>query len=723
VDLIVREICSNDGASDIYSLSAGEFLFGAGGAGGAPIVVASSDGEHFHTRISPTEHGLRAHLAAGARIFACGEQGGLFVTEDRGATWKTIATNFSECLNALAFQDGVFVAGEGGFVARVGEDGVERIKGLKSSVNAMIAHGGALLFMCKSGSAYAWDGKRFKRTPLMKNALSGIAASPKRTLVAVGEGGAIFRKAPAKKWTRVRVDMKYDFASVAWTAAGFVVVGAEGVLLVSNDDGKKFELIETSTDAHLWSIAPSGSGAFIGGDSDMILHLVEEDDETWKGKPDLFGKDLTPREKEEEEEEEEERAEIDETPLTQAEIEKASERWIREGLAFKKDLNAYVRRIYEVGHENAGTEPEETRKDMAPLVTRAIVQLNRENRTKELRKLFPPSYEPFDYEDIGDTVAPVFALSDGRVLAGANGTIYACSDKIEDQHVRTFGASHDRRFFAKLTKEITVHEGWDAAARTRIALSSRLAHAGELTLTPFPDGERVLVSSDAGIFIVSEKKSTQLYPQKGKADLSYPHAALSPDAKTIALGCQDSAHLVFRDFDGEWSLAAEIEPASEYPNAAGFHDARPLVALASCHFGHSATSMLDLLKIDKMPKNKVFRASVREKDEGVTLLDAPRWVWAILPRKKGFMLGDRSGYVWYKGFEGELIAYVFIGSTINSLAQSEDKRHIVCGSYAGYAVELDTGAEETDPHLLTSAKRLAESRRWIFWRGFPPMVW
>jgi len=85
-------------------------------------------------------------------------------------------------------------------------------------------------------------------------------------------------------------------------------------------------------------------------------------------------------------------------------------------------------------------------------VTRAIVQLNREKRFADLRALFPPAYEPFDYEDIGQAVGPVFPLEDGRVIAATERRVYCLGDtSIEEQpETITFGVSPRSRFFAKL---------------------------------------------------------------------------------------------------------------------------------------------------------------------------------------------------------------------------------------------------------------------------------
>src|SRR6476469_2285728 len=77
-------------------------------------------------------------------------------------------------------------------------------------------------------------------------------------------------------------------------------------------------------------------------------------------------------------------------------LDEASARWIREGRALSSALNAYVQRIYEVGHEEAGVEPAETRKDLADYVREQLVALNAEGKFREARLLFPPAYEPFD---------------------------------------------------------------------------------------------------------------------------------------------------------------------------------------------------------------------------------------------------------------------------------------------------------------------------------------
>ncbi|HEY5946673.1 MAG TPA: hypothetical protein VIV40_14320, partial [Kofleriaceae bacterium] len=154
-----------------------------------------------------------------------------------------------------------------------------------------------------------------------------------------------------------------------------------------------------------------------------------------------------------------------------------------------------------------------------------------------------------------------------------------------------------------------------------------------------------------------------------------------------------------------------FDPVSSYPHYAAFHHDRPNVVFNSCHalYG-SATLAVDL---DRLIAGKAKQAEV---------LDRRAWVYCVGSTKFGYMLGDRSGYIWAFDFEGNQQWYAFLGSTLTAMDVSPDGTKVIAGSFAGIVVELDLTAKQSDPRLLTDGP-VTDLARWLFWQGHEPMIW
>ncbi len=410
-----------------------------------------------------------------------------------------------------------------------------------------------------------------------------------------------------------------------------------------------------------------------------------------------------------------------EKSLGEEELAKASARWIDEGKKFYASLNAFVAQFYEKDAPKIDDEPEETRKDMATFIQRAAIQLNREKRTGDLRRMFPPSYEAFDYENIGLTIKPALYADDETILACVDGVVRRIDkDRVETlDDVRAFGRSRDRKHFALAYDDrIEIRGGLQRPVTTSFVLPKKFDAKSILTLDIFPDGERVLVATSSHVSIISQRGVERIHPEKEDAS-DYVHAALSPDGRTMACGDQNSAHRIFISEGGRFVLAADVEPASSYPCFAMFHDDGAHLALSSCHFSRSATLSMELGALAKKKKKSL---ALDARSERVTVLDDRRWMYSGVSREKGFLLGDRHGYAWYFAFDGALLAYLHIGSTMHSIDVSADGRRLLLGTCAGILAEIDR-ATPPDEYKVTSFPKGAEIRRSVFWRGFPDLVW
>jgi hypothetical protein len=131
----------------------------------------------------------------------------------------------------------------------------------------------------------------------------------------------------------------------------------------------------------------------------------------------------------------------------------------------------------------------------------------------------------------------------------------------------------------------------------------------------------------------------------------------------------------------------------------------------SCHglYG-SATLAVDLDRV------------ITGKDKQADVLDRRAWVYGAATTKFGYLLGDRSGYIWAFDFAGKQQWYVFLGSTLTAMDISPDRTKLLAGSFAGIIVELDLAANASDPRLLTDGP-VTDLARWLFWQGHQPMIW
>ncbi|MDR2920425.1 MAG: hypothetical protein LBV72_13815 [Tannerella sp.] len=208
--------------------------------------------------------------------------------------------------------------------------------------------------------------------------------------------------------------------------------------------------------------------------------------------------------------------------------------------------------------------------------------------------------------------------------------------------------------------------------------------------------------------------------------LDYPHAAVSPDDKYIAVGSQSSSHIVLKEQEGEWVETANIVPRSEYPNIACFNDRTrvPILGLGSCHFQQSGTLGVYVEQIEGL------EASGWEMDsEAIWVIDDSKWIFSMYPSGQGFYLGANDGYIWRKMVYNEA-DYLYIGGTIMSIDISPDNSYLIAGTHSGQVVVLRWDEREqeegknprVDPYLITNLPVIDE-KRYVFMAGHDPMVW
>ncbi|MBA2544472.1 MAG: hypothetical protein H0V17_32820 [Deltaproteobacteria bacterium] len=97
----------------------------------------------------------------------------------------------------------------------------------------------------------------------------------KKTLILLGDGGLVLRSTnDGASWKKIPIESRNDLEKLLVTRYGIFVVGAQGSLLVSHDDGMSFQGLATKLDAHLWSLAELDGDLIIGGEQGMLWRIT-----------------------------------------------------------------------------------------------------------------------------------------------------------------------------------------------------------------------------------------------------------------------------------------------------------------------------------------------------------------------------------------------------------------------------------------------------------------
>ena len=416
---------------------------------------------------------------------------------------------------------------------------------------------------------------------------------------------------------------------------------------------------------------------------------------------------------------------------------------------------------------DSGEMPTDPRKSAAPTVlqlARVVHAHGDDDLAQRFRQRFAFAPDAFALRasDAGRCIGPVFALEDGRVLARIGAEYEASAHWVVLQGARHtpvhglkgLGRSVDRQVFARCEgRDVCTHQGFDGPVIARFALPHGneglppyLALSEGATgqrcdeLIPFNDGQRVLLRNPTGIYLLSPtgsgRPAQRLHPQTFDEDGPYTwrknqmdedededasghratvlsldmlHMALSPDEQFIAVGDQDSAHVLL---DAQGTVLAEYDPVSSYPHHAVFsHDGKRLFANA-CHLYNGCT-----LSAPVPPQPLSADA------EDMPLLDTHLRVYASAAQPGLVVLGGAHGYLHAICDDGQRLWRHHIGSTISAIEVSCDGSTLWAASYGGYLARLEHSEAGMDPYAIGTSPYV-ETGRWIFWRDEAgPLRW
>jgi hypothetical protein len=248
-----------------------------------PACLYSHDGGHAFVQWSPpAEPGLRDVYVDDGTLWVVGELGMIATTTD-GASWNIIEHDETACLFAIRRDANrhLWILGDDGVVlrSRTGER-YERVANLST--------GRVLNLLCEPTSMWLMDSNgllqrttprgELAEVPLgvlrARRPLTALVRTVARTLLLIGDGGLILRSTTdGAWWHRISIDSHVDLEKIILTRYGIFVVGDDGALLVSHDDGRSFQGLETAMNWHLWSIAEIAGDLLIGGDRGRLWRI------------------------------------------------------------------------------------------------------------------------------------------------------------------------------------------------------------------------------------------------------------------------------------------------------------------------------------------------------------------------------------------------------------------------------------------------------------------
>ncbi len=237
---------------------------------------------------------------------------------------------------------------------------------------------------------------------------------------------------------------------------------------------------------------------------------------------------------------------------------------------------------------------------------------------------------------------------------------------------------------------------------------------------PFPDGRCVLLVSSQGIYLLTPEGCRRILPTGGGAagdplaHLAMEHGAVSRDGSLIAVGCQDSNHLIYND---RLELIGDIGNPSSCPHCAAFSADHSVILLNACHFYQGTTIGVPTRLLPGLT-TRPYPADAR-----TPVLEGSSRVYAAASRADEFIIGDATGYVRAFGLDGTPRWRQFIGSSIGDIDVAADGRVLAVSTAAGFVVTFLLDGKGQEPHQIGTGRH-PETARWLFWRGEQkPLRW
>lgn len=405
------------------------------------------------------------------------------------------------------------------------------------------------------------------------------------------------------------------------------------------------------------------------------------------------------------------------------------EEWFSKGERYATEINEMVEFGEKNGWENwKGKEPEDTRENLAQEVFDLLKTANKTNDVEQFRKLFPPAHLPMIpiFKDKSQSIEQLQFI-DAQKIVFLTGTSYEKRQAYLldgsqvtslDENIHAIGKSKQENIFAIATGNIiSLYKGWDGELINKFEFNEA-TDFGITEITPFNDGNKVLVVSSGGIYLISQHENKLIHPlnedndEEWTSQIDMENAALSNDNSFIAVGDQGYDH---RILDSEGNTLGAIGPQSSYPHFCLFSKDDHQLITNSCHFYNGITIGIN--------SDQYVGADIEAytDSDDFTFIDEEMRVYHGLSTENSYILGDAYGYI--KAFDktGKQLWKHFLGSTISGMAISDDEKTLWVGAHSGILHQLKLEEGIRDTHTIGNSKHYEEFRL-LIWKD-EPQVW
>lgn len=426
-------------------------------------------------------------------------------------------------------------------------------------------------------------------------------------------------------------------------------------------------------------------------------------------------------------------------------VNEASERWIKEGKAYKDKINNWLDSIMLDGKRPATPPPDDTRQDMAAYVLEQVKQYNRAGDYETLRRLFPPDTSIMELKGRTEHVSQALLLPDHSLIVNIghwqqSRRVYLINHttfRLQEGMI-TFGASFDKKYFAKVYRDrIDITAGWEGPVLLSLPSPNppyAIEELGIRQVAVSPSGKTIALACEKGIFVINEKRNDCIVAKNNDV-LVHPHVAISPDEKYLAAGAAHSQHQVFECHNGQWVVATTVAPFGDHPNYVLFNydcNGGPQVLLGSCNGRAGALALpVDCIKPG-------FATSLNGMEETVSLVDDTNHVYAAASFEWGYFIGS-DNIIELRGSTGMLFGQLHIaGGAVTGMDYTPETSTLVAACSQGEVIVFD-GSERYDNNRLFRLRTVKNERRrddmaitttvfkdvkrYLFLKGHAPMIW
>lgn len=385
-----------------------------------------------------------------------------------------------------------------------------------------------------------------------------------------------------------------------------------------------------------------------------------------------------------------------------------------------------VNQMIEFGDKNGwgnweGKEPEDRREYLAAEVINLLRKANIDDNVEQFRCAYPPSHSPIIsfLEKQSQSIEMLHFVSDQKIVF-LTGTSYQKrqgyildGDRVDelDNSIVAIGKSKQNDVFAIATEgKISTFKGWGGELINEFLLA-KLSNTGITELIPFNDGNKLLVVTSEGIYLVSKAEEKLIHPLNEENDedwssnIDMENGTLSNNNEYIVVGDQCFDHRVL---DAEGNTIGSIGPQSSYPHYCLFSKDDSQLITNSCHFYNGITIAVNADKY-----NGVKIEAYTESNDFEVVDDGMR-VYSAVTTKDHYILGDAYGYIRTFDKDGVKIWQHFLGSTISGMAISDDEQVLWVGSSSGMLHKLQLGKGHRDKHTIGTGNHYEEFRLLIW---------